>query len=363
MRARTTALVTLASVLLLATTLTAYLRHAVFDADQFAARATATLRDPRARSVAAERVTDDLVLRGAPDLIAARPLIIGAVQGVTGGDAFGALFRRAVLDAHRAVFARDSDTIVLTLADAGIVAAAAVRHVRPDLAARLERAGRVGLVRERLPGAVAGVARWADRARWLTWVLGALTLLTAAAAVASARDRRAGAARLAQGIAVAGLVIVGAGALGRALVLGALADPDTRAVAAAAWDAFLTDLRTTGWVLVAIGAVAWAAARSVIGPVGLPRRLAALGRGAATVPESAPARLLRALALVVAGVALIAEPRAALETAAAVAGAICLALGFEAALAVVPPAPPVATQRRRGGGDGGSRSPSSPSSP
>ncbi|MEP6953413.1 MAG: hypothetical protein ABI950_05040, partial [Solirubrobacteraceae bacterium] len=113
-----------ASLLLLATTLTAYLRHALFDADQFAGRATAALRDPRARTVAAERVTDDIVLRREADLIAARPIIIRAVEGVVGGDAFGALFRRGVLDAHRAILARDRDTIVLTLADVGTVTAA-----------------------------------------------------------------------------------------------------------------------------------------------------------------------------------------------------------------------------------------------
>ena len=96
MRRRTTVLVTVASLLLLATTLAAYVRHAVLDAGQFAGRATTALHDPRTRGVAAERVTDDLVLRGAPDLIAARPLIVGAVEGVVGGDAFGALFRRGV---------------------------------------------------------------------------------------------------------------------------------------------------------------------------------------------------------------------------------------------------------------------------
>ncbi|MEP6953491.1 MAG: hypothetical protein ABI950_05450, partial [Solirubrobacteraceae bacterium] len=118
-------------------------------------------------------------------------------------------------------------------------------------------------------------------------------------------------------------------------------------VAEAVWDAFLTDLRTTGWVLVVTGAVAYAAARSLIGPVGVRRRLAALGRGAATVPASASAGLLQALALVVTGVALIAEPLAALEIVAAVAGAVCLALGIEAALEVVAAGPPVAAAPRR----------------
>ena len=117
---------------------------------------------------------------------------------------------------------------MLTLADVGTVATAAVGHLRPDLAARLGRAtagDRIGLVRERLPGAVADAARWADRAQWLSWLLGALTLITAIAAVASARDRRRAAAGLGLGIAAAGLAIVAGLTLARALALGALASP------------------------------------------------------------------------------------------------------------------------------------------
>ena len=76
------------------------------------------------------------------DLLAARPIISSAVAGVVGSDAFGSLFRRSVLDVHRAVFARDQDTVTLTIADAGTVAAEALRVVRPELADQLEDSGR-----------------------------------------------------------------------------------------------------------------------------------------------------------------------------------------------------------------------------
>ena len=49
-----------------------------------------------------ERVTDEIVLHNNADLIAARPLIASAVAGIVGGNAFRSLFRRGVLDAHRA---------------------------------------------------------------------------------------------------------------------------------------------------------------------------------------------------------------------------------------------------------------------
>jgi hypothetical protein len=53
--------------------------------------------------------------------------------------------------------------------------------------------------------------------------------------------------------------------------------------------------------------------------------------------------------LVVAGVALIAQPRAALEVVGTLAGAVCLALGVEAALEVVAAGPPVAAAAPRPG--------------
>lgn len=50
-----------------------YARSAIFDSDQFANRATAALRDDSVRTVASERITDEVVLRQEGDLVAARP--------------------------------------------------------------------------------------------------------------------------------------------------------------------------------------------------------------------------------------------------------------------------------------------------
>jgi hypothetical protein len=57
----------------------------LLDADRFADRATTTLRDPSVRALIADRVTDELVLDRAPDLIAARPLISPTVSDLVGG--------------------------------------------------------------------------------------------------------------------------------------------------------------------------------------------------------------------------------------------------------------------------------------
>src|SRR4051794_3791282 len=91
-RVTATALVVLASVLLAAATLAGYARRALFDSDQFADRSTATLTDSSVRTLIADRVTDQVVLRKQADLLAARPIIASAISGIVGGGAFRSLF-------------------------------------------------------------------------------------------------------------------------------------------------------------------------------------------------------------------------------------------------------------------------------
>src|SRR3954468_7078780 len=118
------ALVVAASAAMVLALVAGYVQRAAVNADQFANRATVALRDDSVRALIAERVTDELVLERAGDLIAARPLIESVVSSVIGGRAFTGLFRSGVRDVHRAVFAHDQDTVTLTLADVGTVVAA-----------------------------------------------------------------------------------------------------------------------------------------------------------------------------------------------------------------------------------------------
>src|SRR5215207_886297 len=199
-RAGATALVVLASVLLVGATVAGYGRLALFDSAQFAARASDALSRPAVRTAIGDRVTDELVLRNDADLIAARPLIASVVSGIVGGGAFRGLFRRSVLDAHRAVFSRDRDTITLTLADVGTVVAAALEQLNPQLADDLDAGRRVVLLKRDLGSLTADVVRTGERLRVLAWILAALTLLAGAAALVLSRDRRRTSAQLGVGV-------------------------------------------------------------------------------------------------------------------------------------------------------------------
>src|SRR5947208_2083017 len=78
----------------------------------------------------------------------------------------------------------------------GPVAGAALETVRPDLVGKLEQERDVVVTRERLGTTTADLVRFAHRVKVLAWVLAALTLACAAAALWLAPDRREAASRL-----------------------------------------------------------------------------------------------------------------------------------------------------------------------
>jgi hypothetical protein len=356
-RSLATALVVLTAVLLTGATLAGYARRAFFDSNQFADRAAATLADPSVRTLVGDRVTDDVILRHQADLLSVRPAIASAVEGIVGGGAFRSLFRRAALDAHRAIFEHDQNTVVLTLADVGTVITAAAHLLRPDLARQVEDSGRVAVVHRDLGSAGADAARIASDVRLLAIVLAVLTIAAAVGALAITPDRRHTVSRLGVAVAVVGVLVVVTYVIARAVVLGRFHDPDERAAAAAVWSAFLGDLRTWGWLLAGAGAAVTAAAGSLVRPIAVEGTLARAWRAATTEPTSTRLRVARAIALIVVGVFVIAQPLTAVQVAAMLVG-VCVAYkGLEAILRLVyqPPKPgaahePARERRARGVG-------------
>jgi hypothetical protein len=348
-RSLATALVVLTAVLLTAATLAGYARRAFFDSDQFADRAAATLADPSVRTLVGDRVTDDVILRHQADLLSVRPAIATAVEGIVGGGAFRSLFRRAALDAHRAIFQRDQNTVTLTLADVGTVVAAAAHVLRPDLARQVEDSGRVAVVHRDLGSAGGEAARIARDVRLLAIVLAVLTVAAAVGALAITPDRRHTASRLGVAVAVVGVLVLVTYVIARAVVLGRFHDPDERAAVAAVWSAFLGDLRTWGWLLAGSGAAVTAAAGSLVRPVAIEATLVRAWRAVTTEPESTRLRVARAIALILVGVLVVAQPLTAVQVAAMLVGVYVAYKGLEAILRLVyrPPEPGAAHEPAR----------------
>jgi hypothetical protein len=327
-------LLVLTGVLLVAATVVAYADRVLFDSDRFADRAAATLRDAGVREAVSDRVADQLVA-AEPDLIAARPIVVSAVSGVVGGNVFASLLRGGVRDVHAAVFRRDQDTVTLTLVDAGIVVAAALRQVAPEVAADIDRDRRVSLVKRDVGAATSDLVRLARDVEVLAWVLAVLTLAAGAAAIALGGDRRRAVAGLGLTIAIAGVIVVAGETIARGIVLDGFEEPDAHAAATGVWNAFVGDLRSWGWFLGAVGAIVAAAASSLLRPVDVERPLRAAWQRVTTEPESTPLRVARGAGLIVAGVVLVAEPAAVVRIAATLAGVYVISEGVEALLRLI----------------------------
>ena len=329
------ALTVLACVAAALALLTGYLWFAVAGSDQFANRAAAALEADDVRSVVAARVTDEIVLERQADLLAARPLIESVTSAVVGGRAFTGLFRAGVRDLHRALFDQDQDTVVLTVADVGTVVAAALRVLRPSLATEVRGTGDVELLERRASAASAAAMDAARTVRLLTVLLAGLALACAAGALRLAPDRRAGVVRLGAGVAISGVVLAVALVAGRALAAAQAGDPDARAAVRAIWDAFLGDLRTAAWLMAGCGAVVAAAAASLIRPVDLDEPLRRAARAIAAEPARPWPRVLRAIALVLAGVSLLVARDAALALVCGAVGAYLIYAGASSVLRLV----------------------------
>jgi hypothetical protein len=305
-------LVVLASLAIVLALVAAYARQSAVDSDQFANRATAALQDDSVRSLLAQKITDEVVLKNEGDLIAARPIIESVASEIVGGRAFTGLFRRAVRDVHRALFKRDKNTVTLTITDVGTVLAAALEHVRPALAKELRSTERVQVVRENIGSLSATLANIAERIQILAILLIVLSLVLVAGALVVAPDRRDTVIELGLGVAAAGLVLVVAYAIARSAAVNHLKEPDEQAAARAVWDAFLSDLRTEAWILAGSGAVIAAAASSLVKPLpfGAPLRVA--GAWLAREPQSRTGRVLRGLGFIAAGVLVLVNRNAVL---------------------------------------------------
>jgi hypothetical protein len=298
-------LVVLASLAILLALVAAYARQAAVNSDQFANRATAALRDDSVRSLIAQKLTDEVILKNQADLIAARPIIESVASDVVGGRAFTGLFRKAVRDVHRALFKRDRNTVTLTVADVGAVLAAALEQVRPELARKLRSTERVELVERNIGSLSATLADIAERIQLLAVLLLVLSLALVAGALLVAPDRRQTVVELGVGASVAGVVLVVAYSVTRSLAVEHVDGPDAQAAARAVWDAFLGDLRTAAWILAACGVVVAAAAASLIEPRPFGHPLRAAGRWLAREPQRPAVRVLRAAAFVAAGVVVL----------------------------------------------------------
>jgi hypothetical protein len=305
----------------------------VFDADGFADRTEQSLRSDAVTEEVARRLTD-LAVSAQPDLIALRPLVQGAAEGVVRSAAFRSLARAAARDLHRSIFDADASTITLTVIDAGTLLEEALSQLRPDLARRIPDNLRI-----RLDGAAqratVDALDVAERIRVLTLAaLAAALLLAAGAWLAARRD----------GIVRVGFAVAAVGALSAvafAVVPHILtANAGLRALA----DTWIDPLALWCASLAGCGLVLALATASMLRPIELRPLLRRAAETAAHTPERGWRRAARALAAVALGIVAIAEPLLVARAVTIAAGALLAILGTSELLRLV--ADPAAARRR-----------------
>jgi hypothetical protein len=324
-----------------------YADRTIFSSTQFADRATDALERGPVKSKVADAVTDDVVLKADADLIGVRPLIHSVAENVIGSSAFRTLFHRAVEEVHRSFFNRDGDAAGLALADVGTLLTEGLKQASPGAAPKI--AGRISRVKIHLepPSGFTNAVERLESLRFLPLALLLGGIVSAVGGVALARDRRRSIVALGVGIAASGIALLLAYHVIRAGVLHRVPTA-SRAAGSALWSAFGDGLRDALFIYAGAGAVLAAAAASVVRPVELGAPLRRAWRLVETVPESTPARLARAAALVGAGIFVIADRALVLELVLLSAGAYLIYAGVAEALRVLSPATdPEVTMRRR----------------
>ncbi len=330
---RRAALVVLAVVLAICGLTALYVRNELADRERFADRAVEALQSQEVRSAIGEQVAVEMLERGAPDLVASRPLVLTAVEAVLETEQFERVLRRSALTAHAVLFDDDRD-VVVELEDARAVLAEAVATASPEVARQIPSDISPRIAEIRRTDVATWAVRLADGASVLAWPL----LLAAAAllglAVRLAPDTRH--AVVTSGAALAAGAVVGLLALAALRMqvvsgageVGVLAASDARAAAGAAWRALAGSLHqwlvVTAVVGLAVSVGALIAEARVDRAAALRRAADAIAGG--RLPRAL--RLLRGLAVAGLGALIVFDVEPVRDGAVVVVGGALLLLGI-----------------------------------
>ncbi len=198
------ALAVVGAVLAVIGVLLLYVRVELVDEDAFADHTVTALKDDRVRELAATEIVVQLVERGSPDLVAARPLLEQVVSTVIDAGPFQQIFREAGKQTNRLLFVKEHDNVAFDVADGLQIVRFALQSINPKLADDLPKSIDLALLKLKERDFASGTLEFAASIRWLGLVaplIAILVLLGAGPARArpaprdpagGARDRRRG---------------------------------------------------------------------------------------------------------------------------------------------------------------------------
>jgi hypothetical protein len=320
------ALAVVGSVLLLAGMVLFYAREEIIKPEPFADKAEDALADDEVRVVVSREIVVNLVETGSPDLVAGRPVLESVVGTVIDTTAFSKLFRKAALEANKVFFDRNGENLVFDVADASKIVRFGLQQASPGLAKQVPKNLDVTLADLRDRKFAQSTLGAADDIRLLGLLLPLLALLSLAGSIAVSTDRRLGVLRVAVGVGTAGALLAVAMLILREVIVAGtygsdeLTDEEVRGAVVGVIDAYFGQL--FGWALLtAFVGIVVAGAAAALDQKGLENPTGRLRERLTRTPATTAGRVGRAVAAIVAGFLIAAQPEVALQIIALLAGA------------------------------------------
>lgn len=317
-------------------TLYTYTARTLFNPDVFATRVADGLADPHMAELVAAELTDQIIAVR-QDLIAYRPIMVGALERVVSSTPFRAVVRRAVKQAHQTVLSKKGENLALTVGDLSVVARDALAQY-PQLAIKIppEAMDALGATKTWTPGkSLARVLSVASRMRTRAFIL--LGIGLGAGALGFGLAKRKDRYLLRCGLALAAVaLLIGLGVQFGAPGVASVVKPRFASdLVRGLWPAFLAPLALRMWILGGIGLTLVAGVTSTFRRVNLVASGSAVWHVIAGRPDSVWLGLLRGAFLAIAGGIAAFHPEVVINATTAIAAAVLFFFGIQEIFSIV----------------------------
>ena len=284
----------------------AYLDRNVFEPEGFAGNAAQTLQNDAVRGELSAELTNALVAAD-PQVVSFVPFVRGISNSILKSDQAASLMRRAAVQTHNAVFSQTEGSVIIDLANVGVIALQFLKTQNPGLARDLAEPQQIALKLSDRSLTVVAV-RAAEAIRLLAFLLPLLAFaLFAAALMIDRSDRRRTSLNIGISMLLVGTLTFAGSLIVRAVVVYS-SEGEQRDIVAGVYDAFMGSYVLWAGALALGGAIVAASAASVGGhvdPADIPAHL--WGR-ITREPDRQWKVVAGAIALILLGVWIIGDP-------------------------------------------------------
>ena len=316
----------------------AYLDQNVFEARGFADNVTETLQDSAVRAQISSDVTGALVSAN-PQAVSIVPVLNTVFDSVLRSPQAASVVRAAAIETHNAVFSQTEGSVVIDLANLGIIAFEFAQTQNPGIANELSRPREIALkIADR--SLTVRAVRLANTVRALALVLPLAAILLFGVGLFIVPDRRRAAIDVGSALFLTGVLLFAAYLIvGTVLLAGSTGRE--RDVVAGVWRAFMHGFVIWCALVALAGAIIGASAASVMRELDPARVPLLLWNRITHVPDRTWKLVVGAVALIFVGASVIADPLGALRLLATIFGAWLVFAGTVTLLRLlIGPAPP-----------------------